>query len=174
MKIDLNDESRKRRGRISIDPGERPPRVSIEGDDNDVFLDWDGSIDDSGNLRKCLACGNADLFRFRSLPSVTPILIILALAGFAVSLLGYANNPIILGLMAVVLLAECVILLVARTQLVCYRCRTTYGSTPIAPYHKAWDPNMAEIESNTVNGGADEQETAKHQAPEDERGDSAS
>ena len=64
---------------------------------------------------------------------MTPILVILALAGFAVSVLGYANNPIILALMGVVLIAELVILVIVRTQLVCYRCRSTYGGYTDSP-----------------------------------------
>jgi hypothetical protein len=148
MRIDINDGTRQRRGRITIDPSQRPPRVLIDEDGSDVFLDWDGSLDDEGHLRKCLICGNSSLFRFRSLPSVTPILVILAFAGFAVSILGYANNPVVLALMGVVLTSEFVILAIVRTQLVCYRCRSTYSDTPIAPYHDLFDPQTADLEAN--------------------------
>lgn len=148
MRISINDGSRRRRGRITVDPTKRPPRVSIAEDGSDVFLDWDGSLDDEGHLRKCLICENANLFRVRSLPSVTPILVILALAGFAVSVLGYANNPIILALMGVVLIAELVILVIVRTQLVCYRCRSTYADTPIPKYHDLFDPQVADLDEN--------------------------
>ena len=176
MRIDVHDASRKKRGRITIDPTQRPPRTAIEEDESggDVFLDWDGSLDDAGHLRKCLICGNKVLFRVRTLPSVAPILVILAFAGVAISILGFASNPIILGLMVVVVIAELVILLIARTQLVCYRCRTKYAETPIAPYHQPYDPQTAELPTNQPDFAAepevpDEAEVSQRQQPRRER-----
>lgn len=149
MRIDVHDTNRKKRGRVTVDPTQRPPRTALEeGGQGDVFLDWDGGLDDGGHLRKCLVCNNKALFRVRTLPSVAPILVILAFAGVAISILGFASNPFILALMGIVVIAEIIILLIARTKLVCYRCRTTYAETPIASYYHPYDPQTAALPVN--------------------------
>lgn len=114
----------------------------------EVFLDWDGALDDSGHLRCCPICGGKQLFKVRTLPTVTPIFVILAFAGTAVSLFGYANNPIILAALVLVVLTELVILVVARKRLVCYRCRSRFAQIPIAPYHAVFDPQIAQLDGN--------------------------
>jgi hypothetical protein len=148
MQIDLNDLSRRRLGRVSLNPEARPPRASVSATEEEIFLDWEGTLDDAGNLRRCLACGSSDLFRIKTLPSVTPIFVILAFAGTAVSLFGYANNPIILAALILVMLAELIILMVSRTKLVCYRCRSRYTNTPIARYHLPFNQQIAELAVN--------------------------
>ena len=155
MRIEVHDLSRARRGRTTLDPSQRPPRAQLEGvedpehaETREVFLDWDGALDDSGHLRRCPVCGGKQLFTVRTLPTVTPIFVILAFAGTAVSLFGYANNPIILAALVLVVLAELVILVVARTRLVCYRCRSRFAQTPIAPYHAVFDPQVAQLAAN--------------------------
>lgn len=155
MRIEVHDLSRARRGRATLDPSQRPPRAQLDGVEDpqhpqagEVFLDWDGALDDSGHLRRCPICGGSHLFKVRTLPTVTPIFVILAFAGTAVSLFGYANNPIILAALVLVVLAELVILVVARTRLVCYRCRSRFAQTPIAPYHAVFDPQIAQLASN--------------------------
>lgn len=148
MRIDVHDPARRRQGRIRVDPAQRPSRVSLEEGEGEVFLTWDGTLDDAGHLRRCLACGCPNLYRFRSLPSVTPIIVIVAFAGAAVGILGYATNPLVLATLLIVLLAEVAIILVARTRLVCYRCRSRYDETVIAPYHTAFDREIAEQPAN--------------------------
>ena len=155
MRIEVHDLSRARRGRTTLDPSQRPPRAQLEGVEDpqhpqaaEVFLDWDGALDDSGHLRRCPVCGGKQLFKVRTLPTVTPIVVILAFAGTAVSLFGYANNPIILAALVLVIIAELVILVVARTRLVCYRCRSRFAQTTIAPYHAVFDPQIAQLTSN--------------------------
>ena len=76
------------------------------------------------------------------------MLIILAFAGTAVSLFGFANDPLVLGLLVLVVITELVILIVARSKLVCYRCRTRFARTPVAPYHQVFDPQIAELAIN--------------------------
>ena len=148
MQIDLNDLQRRRLGRVNIDPEARPPRVPITSSEREVSLDWEGALDDAGNLRKCLACGSGHLFRIKTLPSVTPIFVILAFAGTAVSLFGYANNPVILAALILVMLAELIILIWSRTRIVCYRCRSTYANTQIARYHLSFNQQIAEMPIN--------------------------
>ncbi|MBB47614.1 MAG: hypothetical protein CMJ33_03535 [Phycisphaerae bacterium] len=148
MQIDLNDLSRRRLGRVNLDPEARPPRVTVAPGDKEISLDWEGALDDAGNLRKCLACGSGHLFRIKTLPSVTPIFVILAFAGTAVSLFGYANNPIILAALILVMVAELIILVFSRTRIVCYRCRSRYVNTQIARYHLPYNQQIAEMTVN--------------------------
>ena len=155
MRIEVHDLSQARRGRTTLDPSQRPPRAQLDGVEDsqhpqagEVFLDWDGALDDSGHLRRCPICGGDHLFKVRTLPTVTPIFVILAFAGTAVSLFGFANNPIILAALVLVVLVELVILVIARTRLVCYRCRSRFAQTPIAPYHAVFDPQIAQLDSN--------------------------
>ena len=131
-----------------MDPSQRPPRVPLEEGSGEVFLAWDGALDDAGHLRKCLCCGSPNLYRIRSLPTVTPIIVILAFVGAAVGLLGYANNPVVLTSLVVVLLFEVMIILVARNRLVCYRCRSRYSDIQIARYHPGFDREQSDSEQN--------------------------
>ena len=54
----------------------------------------------------------------------------------------------VLAALVLVVLAELVILVVARTRLVCYRCRSRFAQTPIAPYHAVFDPQVAQLAAN--------------------------
>ena len=153
MRIDVNDPARRRRGRITVEPALRPPRVPLEEEAGEVFLSWDGALDDAGHLRRCVCCGCPNLYRMRTLPSVTPIIVIVAFAGAAVSLLGYATNPLVYATLIVVLGIEIITVLVAKTRLVCYRCRSQYSNTPIAPYHAGFDREDANSAANQPDTG---------------------
>ena len=165
MQIDINDRSRRRMGRVNLDPKARPPRAHVASSDEEIFLDWEGTLDDAGNLRRCLSCGSSDLFRIKTLPSVTPIFVILAFAGTAVSLFGYANNPVILAALILVMIAELVILVVSRTKIVCYRCRSRYANTQIATYHLPFNQQIAELAINQPDG---ESALAERNGPKEE------
>ena len=163
MQIDFNDLSRQRLGRVSLNPEARPPRASIDSSAEEISLDWEGTLDDAGNLRRCLACGSTHLFRIKTLPSVTPIFVILAFAGTAVSLFGYANNPIILAALLLVMMAELFILIASRTKLVCYRCRSRYTNTQIARYHLPFNQQIAEL---AINQPDEDVETSPDESPD--------
>ncbi|MCH8152020.1 MAG: hypothetical protein IH830_06565 [Planctomycetes bacterium] len=147
MRIEVRDASRRRIGRIEVDPARRPTRVNIEGTDREVFLDWDRALDDARHLRRCVVCGCSELFRAKAFPQVTSFVVVLAFAGAVVGALGYATTPPILVAMVVVLAADVVILLLARQRLVCHRCRSSYHGLPVARYHRAWDRAVAERHS---------------------------
>jgi hypothetical protein len=151
MELEARDpRDRRMLGRVSIEPGERPPVVRLAGDDAapELFLDWEGALDDAGRLRRCPVCGGANLFRQRSIPAVTPFVIVLAFAGMVLALLGYADDPrVLLGLVAV-LLTDIALLLLARTSLVCYRCRSRFRGMPIARQHRRWDSEVASRPEN--------------------------
>lgn len=144
MRADLRDSSRRPLGRVEIDLAERPTRVQIPGTDREVFLAWEGALDDAGHLRRCVACGCQGMFRTKSFPQITVIVVILAFAGAIVAALGYAADPKVLVAMVVVLLLDVGILVFSHVLLVCYRCRSTYRDLPIARYHRRWDSREAE------------------------------
>ncbi len=130
--------------RVKIDPAARPPRVRSPDGGEDVFLEWDGVLDDAGRLRRCPRCGSGGLYRARSVPSVTPFVVILAFAGTVLALLGLADDPRVLAGLVVLLAVDVAILLLGRTWLVCYRCRSRYRGLPIARQHRRWDRRDAE------------------------------
>ena len=144
MDIELHDTQGRRLGQVEVDVDARPARVRSPQDDRVLFLAWEAATDDGGHLRKCVVCGSADLYREKRFPHVTGLAIVLAFAGIVVSILGYATTWLVLILMFIVLLLDVTILLVPRTRLVCYHCRSVYTKTPIARYHRTWDAGIAE------------------------------
>ncbi|MCH6552248.1 MAG: hypothetical protein IH804_09600 [Planctomycetes bacterium] len=144
MQIELRDRDRRRIGRIDVDPALRPTRVGIVGTGREVFLDWDTALDDAGHLRRCVACGGPEVFREKAFPQVTGFVVALAFAGAIVAALGFANEPAVLGAMALVLVLDIAILVLSKQRLVCYRCRTNYRGLPIARYHRRWDRATAD------------------------------
>ncbi len=163
MRIELRDESRQRIGRITVDPVQRPTRVTVNAaragslfqdaqndaasglpSTREAFLNWDTALDDSGQLRKCVACGCEHMFKEKAFPQVTAFVVALAFVGAIISALGLATNILVLVLMAVVLLLDIAILVFSRRRLVCYRCRSTYHDLAIARYHRTWDRAVAD------------------------------
>jgi hypothetical protein len=143
MRIELRDEHGERLGRVEVDPAQRPTKAAIHGTQREAFLTWEASMDDAGQLRRCVACGCPDLFVERAFPQATGLVVLLAFAGAAVGALGLATPPVLAG-MIVVLVIDVAILVRARRRLVCYRCRSSYHELPIARYHRPWDRAMAD------------------------------
>lgn len=109
------------------------------------FLNWEGAIDDAGQLRKCVLCGCDRLYRRKVLPQVTPFIVLLAFAGAVIGLLGYSNNPLVLPGLVVLLVIDVATLGLARERLVCYRCGSVYSKLRIARYHRRWNRTEAEL-----------------------------
>ncbi len=143
MIVRMRDQFRRRLGRIVLPADARPTRARLEDSDREVFLHWDGAVDDAGKLRRCLACSCQDLFQERAFPQVTAFVVVLAFAGAVISILGLATPPILIA-MCIVLVLDLAIFLFSKRRLVCYRCRTSYRATPIARYHRSWDRTVAE------------------------------
>lgn len=156
MRIDVRTPEGTRLGRVEIDAAARPMRVRPALAERDVYLEWDGALDDAGHLRACVTCGHPRLYRRRSLPQVTPFVVLLALALAAVALLGFVTSPAFLAILVVVLLVDIGVLLVARTRLVCYRCGSVYDRVPIARYHRHWDPAIAERDAPAAPSDSEE------------------
>jgi hypothetical protein len=149
MRIDLRDTSRTPLGRITLDPSLRPTRVLVSQQDQsssqrEVFLNWDAAIDDAGRLRACVSCGCRDLFREKSFPAVTAIIVLLAFLGSAVGLLGLTDTTLKQLGLVVILLVDVALLVFSRSRLVCYRCRTSYRGLQIARYHRPWDRSTSD------------------------------
>ena len=144
MLVELRDVHRRRIGRVEIDPAAQPTRVEVPKARRSVILHWDSAVDDAGHLRRCLVCGCSTLFRAKNFPQVTLLVVVLAFAGAAISALGLATDPVVLGALVLVLLLDVGILLFSRQRLVCYQCRTTYSRLQIARYHETWDRAVAE------------------------------
>src|SRR5690554_463562 len=126
MRIELRDNQRRRIGRVRIDDGSQPTRVTTTDTRREVFLNWDTAVDDSGRLRRCVACGCGDLFTEKAFPQVTGIVVVLAFAGAIAGAAGFATNVPVLIVMSIVLALDVGILLFSRRRLVCYACRTSY------------------------------------------------
>ena len=175
MRADVRTTEGERLGRIEIDEATRPVRIHPPLSERPLFLEWDGALDDADHLRSCVICGHSRLYRSRSLPQLTPFVVLLAFAGAAVGLLGFATNPLILGLLGLLLIADVGLLLLARTRIVCYRCGTVYDQLPIARYHHPWDAAIAERETpgststpgdaSTDEDGSPRKEETNHDRP---------
>jgi hypothetical protein len=143
--LELRDEHRRPIGRARVDAAARPVLVRVRGrgGEQEVFLNWDGAVDDAGQLRTCVACGCPHLFRQRSLPRFTPFVLVLAAAGFVLGVMGYSNDPIVLAALIALLVLDVGALVFARTLLVCYRCRSRYGRARVARYIARWNSQTA-------------------------------
>jgi hypothetical protein len=143
MRIELRDQSRHRVGRVRIEDAAQPTRVTTDAG-HEVYLTWESAVDDSGRLRRCVACGCSDLFQEKAFPQVTGIVVVLAFAGAIAGVLGFATNLPVLTAMTIVLVLDVGILLFSQRRLVCYRCRTSYHELEIARYHRSWDRAVAD------------------------------
>jgi hypothetical protein len=148
MRIELRDANRRRLARVDIDERVRPARVQFSSGEKrgeqDLYLRWDEAVDDSSSLRRCVVCGCGDLYARKSLPQVTPFVVVLAFSGAAVSISGYGTKPIVIASLAILLVVDVLTLLLTRRQLVCYGCGAVYDRLRIARYHKPWDRAISE------------------------------
>lgn len=148
MRIEARDTNRHYVGRLTVDSTARPTRSPLEGEQGEVFLNWDSALDDAGHLRRCVVCGCPDLFQEKAFPQVTMIIVVLAFLGaFAGTFAGIFATEINLPLMValvIVLVLDVGVLVFARRRLVCYRCRSSFHGVTIARYHQRWDRAVAD------------------------------
>lgn len=146
MDVHLRDRSRRSVGTATVDARARPAIVRVAAPDGtvrDAFLDWEKALDDAGRLRSCIACGCQHLYRRRTLPRFAPFALVLAAAGVVVGALGYSSDPVVLAALLALLALDAGVLVLARTELVCYRCGSAFGRVPVARQHRAWDARTA-------------------------------
>ncbi len=131
---------------MTVDPRARPSivrAVAPDGSARDAFLDWEKALDDAGRLRSCVACGCPRLYRRRTLPRFAPFALVLAAAGVVVGALGYSSHPAVVVALVALLALDAAVLVLARTELACYRCGSAFRRTGIAKQHRAWDARTA-------------------------------
>ncbi len=146
MRMEPRDETGRRLTRVEVDEKLRPARVRLCDADggHDVFLQWDGALDDASSLRRCVLCNCSELYVRKNFPQVTPFVVVLAFSGTVVALLGYAANRVVFGLLAALLVLDVLTLLLAQRQAVCYGCGTVYSRVRIPRYLRVWDRSVAE------------------------------
>lgn len=146
MQVLIRDRSRRPVGTATVDPAARPTIVRAAGADGtqrEVYLDWERAVDDGGCLRSCVACGCQRLYRRRTLPRFAPFALVLAAAGVVVGVLGYSSDPVVLAALVLLVGLDAAVLVLARTELACYRCATSYRRARVAKYHRPWDARTA-------------------------------
>jgi hypothetical protein len=141
MQVTARATDRSRLGDAEVSLDERPARLRLgkAGQERELFLDWERAIDDGGHLRKCILCGCDTLYRSRSMPRLTVIVVVLALSVVAVGLAGYGTPPTLVAALVVVTAIDVVVWLRSEWRLTCYRCRSTFRGMPLARYHRSWD-----------------------------------
>ena len=141
---------------VRIEPLTSPPRIEAS-DGRALFPHWDQARDDAGRLRRCVLCGQEQLFRRRRLPQVTGLIVVLAFTLALLSLLGYASGPFILIAMGVVLVVDLCVLFFSPESLGCYGCHVEYRDLDIGAWHRPWSRALARRLSDphiTDGGGA--------------------
>ncbi|MDA1007672.1 MAG: hypothetical protein O2800_01520 [Planctomycetota bacterium] len=141
MLVDVREPSRKEVVRVEIDPSERPVSVEVQG--RRLLLHWDIAQDDAGHLRKCVVCGAGRLYCRRNPPRATMLLLALTSVAAGIFILGYSTHPAMWIALGTLLVYDIAALVFGRTSLCCYRCHSEYRATPIARWHRAWDPISA-------------------------------
>ncbi len=141
MLVELYEEKQKK-GEFEVDVEAQPSTVVVEPTQDELFLKWDSTLDDSKHLRGCIVCGG-ELYQEQAFPQITGIVIVLAFAGAVAGILGLVTTWVMLIAMSVVLVMDIFILFVAKTRLTCYGCNTRFHNTTVAQYHKPWDPDKA-------------------------------
>ena len=138
MRILLRSLDRTPLGQVDLAEGDRPIRAKTDLG-HDVILDWEAAHDDDGHLRRCPACGSADLYRHRRVPQITGFILVLVLAMTLASILGLVSGLSFLIAIAIIILIDVCILVLSPESLECYRCRTSIRNIRIAAYHQKWN-----------------------------------
>ncbi len=122
---------------------DRPSKITVEPSGEALFLHWDATVDDSDRLRQCIICSN-DLYRERSFPKITGVVIVLAFAGGIAGVAGLLTTWSMFSAVVLVMLLDLAILFLDKPRLVCYECKTKFKNTQIAPHFDPWDQHRAD------------------------------
>ena len=153
MLVELHHAGHKT-GLFAVDLIQRPSKVQVEPSGEELFLEWNSTVDDSGRLRGCIIC-SGEVFRERTFRQVTGVVVVLAFAGAVAGILGLVTTWVMLIAMTFVLLLDIAILLLGRPRLVCYTCGTRYKKLSIAPYPQRWDSDRNEQLQRTADSPRD-------------------
>ncbi len=166
VRIELRNQQRRRLFSVEIDlknpsPVVRPP----DGNGPEVYLDWDRTLDDKGQLRQCPVCGCRELFVRKDFPQVTGFVIVVLAVVVSVFMFGLGHRLWALALLGLVALADAVIYLFTGRCLVCYRCRSEFRDLPIPRGHPRWDLAIGE-KYHAMSPETDADESARHRTNE--------
>ena len=119
MLVELHHAGHKT-GLFAVDLIQRPSKVQVEPSGEELFLEWNSTVDDSGRLRGCIIC-SGEVFRERTFRQVTGVVVVLAFAGAVAGILGLVTTWVMLIAMTFVLLRseEHTSELQSRRNLVC-------------------------------------------------------
>jgi hypothetical protein len=122
----------------------KPPEPSGAGAEGgsgqEVYLNWDGALDDRGHLRRCPVCGCRELFTRKDFPQVTGFVIVVAAAVIAMVLfVGFRQVLAGVAILAAVAIVDLLIYFFTGRLLVCYRCRSEFRDVPIGSEQRGWD-----------------------------------
>lgn len=149
MKIFVRNQQRERVCSITVDTKAptsvvKTPASDGDGEETEVFLAWDGALDDQGYLRRCPVCSCRELFSRKDFPQITGFVIVVLAGVLAMGL--FVGGDVLWGM---IVLAACAVLdalvyfFVGRC-IVCYRCRSEFRDTPIGQHHQGWDLAIGE------------------------------
>lgn len=147
VQIHLKNNEGQSLPRMDIDP-DQPPRMvpdsAASDSGSEMYLQWDGAIDDEGHLRQCPACSCNELFVRKDVPQVTTFTLIVLAA--VISAAFFAADKVIVSIVVllVVILVDVLIYFFAGRTLVCYRCRSEFEQLPIASTQKPWEAQTGE------------------------------
>lgn len=121
----------------------QPPRMvpdtAAAQPGKEMYLQWDGALDDEGHLRQCPACGCRELFVRKLVPQVTAFVLIVLAAAISVAFFAADKVGSSIVVLLVVIVVDVLIYFFSPRTLVCYRCRSQYSQLPIALTQKSWD-----------------------------------
>lgn len=132
---------------MEINPAQLPAMVPDPADaqpGKEMYLQWDGTMDDEGHLRQCPACSCKELFIRKDVPQVTAFALIVLAA--VISLAFFAADKVVAGIVVLlaVIIVDILIYFLGGRSLVCYRCRSEFRRLPIALNQKLWDAQTGE------------------------------
>lgn len=144
VRIDLRDKQRQALFEVELDAVRPASVVRHPSGQPEIHLQWEGTRDDGGHLRKCPACGCRELFARKDFPQVTGFIIVVLAALIALGLFG--ARQVLAGwiVLAAMVVVDAAIYLFAGRCLVCYRCRSEFRDLPIRRDHPGWDLSIGE------------------------------
>lgn len=134
----------------------QPPRMvadtAASEPGKEMYLQWDGALDDEGHLRQCPACGSKELFVRKVVPQVTAFVLIVMAAAISVAFFAADKVMASIIVLLVVIIVDVLIYFFSPKTLVCYRCRSQYSQLPIALTQKSWDATRGDRHRKEVIG----------------------
>lgn len=146
MRVEFRNQHRHPVGSVSFKPNDHPHEVAVDGIEGPrpISLHWDGAMDDSGRLIRCIACGCRELFVRKDFPQKLGLMLVITAAGVSVILFALDHVLASMGVLAAAVIVDSLIFSLTPKCVVCYRCRTEYHRLEIAPTIEPWELAIGE------------------------------